>query len=52
MKKELIANIVRFLLIAMMVVGYIIYRRGFRFKLPDYLLTGGALLMAFLGAML
>lgn len=45
-------SVVTFLLIAMMVVGYIIYRRGFRFKLPDYLLTGGALLMAFLGAML
>ena len=45
-------TVLTFALIALMVVGYIIYRRGFRFKLPDYLLTGGALIMAFLGAML
>lgn len=45
-------TVITFAIVALMVVGYIIYRRGFRFKLSDYLLTGGALVVAFLGAML
>ena len=44
--------ITAFMVLALMVIGYIIYRRSFRFKISDYILTGGALLMVFLGDIL
>lgn len=38
--------------IIMMIVGYVIYRRGFRFKLPDILSMVGSLIVAILFAVL
>ena len=39
------------LIIAMMVIGYVIYRRGFKFKLSDYIMMGIGALPMILGAL-
>lgn len=39
------------LIIAMMVIGYVIYRRGFKFKMSDYILVGIGVLLIILEAL-
>lgn len=45
-------DIMTFLMIALMVIGYVIYRRGFKFKLSDYIVIGAGALALLLGAMM
>ena len=44
--------IVMLIIFALMVVGYIVYRRSFRFKVSDYIFAGIGFLVAMLGAMM
>ena len=40
------------IIIALMVIGYVVYRRGFKFKLSDYIVIGVGALALLLGAMM